>query len=137
MMRREGKSDEQIREYLSLKDEHFCKWEMAEAKIKLRLNPKEHHKLLAALQALSELPKFRQHHDSNVTEAVVNCVVNETQMVLKSEWRRVKRGEPVFVATKIISLTILVGALLLGIAYTRNYLHIDLLPDPPLLAPST
>lgn len=136
-MRREGNSEEQIREYLTRKDEHFCKWEMANARIKLRLNPKEHHKLLAALLALRELPKSRQHHDSSATDSVVDSVVNETQIVLKSEWKRVKRGEPVFVATKIISLTILVGAVLLGVAYAQNYLHIELLPNPALRIPST
>lgn len=128
VMIREGKTKEQIGEHLVQKDEHFCKFEMADAKIKLRLNPKEHSKLLTALLALRKFPKSGKLLDSSAAEAVVDEVVKESQAVLKYEWKRVKRGEPVFVATKVISLIIIVGAVLLWVAYAQNHLHIEHLP---------
>lgn len=128
VMDREGKTLEQIGEHLSQKDEHFCKWEMSDAKIKLRLNPREHHKLLAALLVLRKFPKSGKLLDSGAADAVVEEVIKESQTVLKCEWKRVKRGEPVFVATKAISLTVIVGAVLLWVGYAQNHLHIELIP---------
>lgn len=127
VMLREGKTKEQIAEHLSQRDEHFCKWEMADARIKLRLNPKEHYKLLAALLALRKFPKSGQLLDSSAADALVEEVITESQTVLKYEWKRVKRGEPVFVATKAISLSIIVAAIFLWGAYAQNHLHIELL----------
>lgn len=127
VMAQEGKTAEQITEHLRQRDEHFCKWEMADAKVMLRLNPKEHQKLIASLIALRTTPESLML-ESSAVHALVKDVITESQTVLKAEWKRVKRGEPVFVATKVISISVIVAGLLLWVAYAQNRLHIELLP---------
>ena len=123
-----GKTKEEIIAHLTEKDEHFCKLEMVYARIKLRINPHEHIKLLSALSAIKGYFGSNQILDSKVAESLVDELVKESQMILKREWKRVKRGEPVFVATKVVSLLILITALSLGAVYARGHLYIALLP---------
>ena len=121
-----GKKKEEVFTHLLEKDEHFCRLEMADARIKLRINPKEHVRLLSALSAIREYGKSGQILNSEAADAVVDELIKESQEILKSEWRRVKRGEPAFAATKWISLLILLTALILWAAYARGYLHIEM-----------
>lgn len=127
-MRREGKSSEVIGEYLVQKDEHFCKLEIAEARIKLRLNPKEHNKLFAALLTLRQSTKTGNYMDSSVVDDLVAKLIAESQDVLKKEWKRVKRGEPVFVATKVVSILIIFIAITLWAVYANYHFNVKLIP---------
>ena len=108
VMRRQNKTEQEIIEYLMEKDEPFCKLEQADTKIKLRINPTEHSKLLATLAPPRNYVWSDQIMDSKVSDILVENIIRESQVVLKSEWKRVKRGEPAFVATKIISLSVIV-----------------------------
>ena len=53
-------------------------------------------------------------------------VIAEGQVVLKSEWRRVKRGELTFVITKYVSLTLFVLAVCFAVLVGRGYLVITI-----------
>lgn len=127
VMRRQGKTPEQIFDYTSEKDDHFCKWEMAAARIKLRINPKEHKKLVAKLSDFHMYAK-NKIDDSDAADILVEELIKETQIILKKEWRRVKRGEPAFIATKVISLLIVVVAVYIAVVYGQGHLQIELLP---------
>ena len=58
-------------------------------RIRLRLNPKEHKRLLAVLQKLD----FGEGGTIEHAESVLNEFTTEVQKVLKFEWDRVKKGE--------------------------------------------
>lgn len=116
-MVREGPTQARLNEFLNQNVEYFCKLEMAEAKIKLRLNPDEHQKLLRLIKSLHDYVRSDQLHQANDANELADNLVRESQLVLKMEWRRVKRGETVFVATKVVSLLILVTAFIVGVAY--------------------
>lgn len=112
VMKRQGKTKQEILDYLIEKEEYFCKFEMADSKIKLRLNPSEHKKLIAVLTQPREYVWSEQIMDSKVSDDLVANIIRESQLVLKNEWKRVKRGEPVFIATKVISLITIFLAIL-------------------------
>jgi hypothetical protein len=126
-MIREGKEKRDITSVLFEKDESFRKLEMVTARIRLRINPSEHTALLSAISSLKKYLGSAQILDPKAAEAAVDELVKESQLILKREWKRVKGGEPVFVATKWVSLLILVIALFLGIAYARSHLHTEFL----------
>ncbi len=124
-MMRQGKEEREITTLLFEKDESFYKLEMVTARIRLRINPSEHNNLLSTIFALKAYFRSGQMLlDSKAAEVRVDELINERQLILKREWKRVKRGEQGFVATKWMSLLILVTALFLGIAYARSHLHI-------------
>jgi len=127
-MRRHEKDAQEIMAYLFEKDEHFCKLEMANAKIKLRLNPTEHQELLSAIAALRKYTASKEIMDSEAADFLVEKIIQESQTVLKNEWKRVKRGEPVFIATKWISLITMLMSIILGAAYANGHLYIKWLP---------
>jgi len=81
-----------------LKDE-FIKLERMQARIELRLNPKEHAALLRHLHGLVRFESFDKE-DTASRNAAINSFVAESQKVLKDAWVRVKRGEPTYRITK-------------------------------------
>jgi hypothetical protein len=86
-------------------------------RIMLRLNPDEHAALIARLQELiAVMSSHAQAIDEPHVEGLIRAVVAESQRVLKFEWKRVKRGERVFVITKYASLVIFVSAVAVAIA---------------------
>ena len=90
-------------------------------RIMMRLNPEEHTNLIAAINALSELVGSDRFGDKPHQHSLVNTVIAESQAVLKAEWKRVKRGEPVFRITKYSALVLLaVSVLLVGIWLSRH-----------------
>lgn len=72
------------------------------SELEMRLNPTEHSELIRLLQSLSS--KLTNSTDFLLKPAAVgellNLTVSETQRVIKVEWERVKRGEPIFVHLK-------------------------------------
>lgn len=117
VMKRMGKSDEEIFKYIAEKDDYFRSFERAHANVKLRVNPREHQKLLSALQALNDYPRSGKIMDRDIAESLVSEAVIQSQYVLKSEWKRVKRGEVVYVLTKYAPLIIIVLAVLASLFY--------------------
>lgn len=94
-------------------------------RIRLRLNPKEHKALIDALEtALSVLSGKVPYRDREAISKTVEAVANESQAVLKKEWRRVKRGETPFFITKYVSLALLVASAILLAVYLTGRLSI-------------
>ena len=88
----------------------------AEVKIRLRLNPKEKQsqEIIKLMQELHESyvdDHFRPNYDA--IRRIENQLIAEAHILLKKEWQRVKRGEPVFYVVKWLSLLLSVA----GIAY--------------------
>ncbi len=93
-------------------------------RIKLRLNPRESREeekeatknLFSALEGIvktfeSDSPnwmRLREHTDS---------LVNNGQLILKENWNRVRSGEPIYVGTKWVTLTIAGAAFLASVVY--------------------
>lgn len=88
------------------KDE-FLKIEAMQARIELRLNPTEHGNLISMVRGLARLDaEVVAVHVRRVEK--VNELLAETQFVLGTEWKRVKRGEAIYRLTKWISLGLLI-----------------------------
>jgi hypothetical protein len=85
------------------------------AKIRLRLNPKEQSSV-AILRALDEyegLFQSRGTPDFTKLELTDHKLLETTNIVLKEEWRRVKRGEFVYRGATIIAGLFVIGGFLL------------------------
>jgi hypothetical protein len=86
------------------------------ARIRLRLNPKEHRKIegLATLTVLSRLKELETIFESPERElhrlkGITESIVAETQTILKQNWTRVRSGESTFRLAKFITLLIAVA----------------------------
>ncbi|PKO89784.1 MAG: hypothetical protein CVU18_02990 [Betaproteobacteria bacterium HGW-Betaproteobacteria-12] len=112
---------ESLLNYLEEKDEEVRQAEMMYSRIRFRLNPKEHQKLLQHLTdthaLLTSSKIFEKDHVSSLAESFTA----ESQRVLKNEWRRVKRGELSFILTKYASLVIFLGALIAAGYFGKPY----------------
>ncbi|PYG79879.1 MULTISPECIES: hypothetical protein [unclassified Pseudomonas] len=86
----------EIDDYLINKQEQFLEIEMLVSRIRLRLNPEEHVEMLRLLEDLETI------RDSEISPRAENISV-QAQDILKTEWERVKRGEPSFVWLKRVS----------------------------------
>lgn len=88
----------------------------------LRLNPKEHQKIIGKLERLmSVMLSYQKVLDEPGVDALIKGLVAEGQVVLKAEWKRVKRGEPAFAITKYLSLALFLLALCVAIAVVLGY----------------
>jgi len=95
---------ENVEDYLLERHDDFTKMEVFSAKIRLRLNPKEHVEIIKILDIFrSGIPATRDEIDQASFE-----LVSKVQSVLKGEWSRVKRGEPSFRILKAVSLGLFV-----------------------------
>ncbi|MGB3128025.1 MAG: hypothetical protein WBB95_29780 [Pseudomonas sp.] len=91
---------EDAESYLLARHDDFAKMESLINRIRLRLNPDEHSEILSFLGVFrTGIPSSREEIDEAV-EGVVNCA----QKILKSEWKRVKKGEPAYSILKKLSL---------------------------------
>ena len=104
-----GEDIQALRAHLRAKEPEFQRLEACKARIALRLNPKEHAGLLNAVNALTE------PSDHDVKAA---ALIAESQKVLKAEWKRVKRGEPIFFVTKWLSLIVCATSVVIAVAIT-------------------
>lgn len=85
------------------------KFREIQSKIQLLINPKEdkHKALVLLIETIIENTKRLEDNDENIKN-----LTKKSQEVLKDEWDRVKRGEPVFKFTKWTVGTISVGLML-------------------------
>lgn len=121
-----GNTREEINRYIFDKEDSFRKIELVESRIKLRVNPREHTKFLNALSALEQYVKESETFlDRQRGQDLVDQLTKESQAVLKNEWKRVKRGEPVFFATKWVSLLVFVVAVVIAVLYGLGHLHVE------------
>jgi len=96
-------------------------------RIMLRLNPQEHATIIGKLEKLlSIMSSYQKVLDETGVNELIKGVIAEGQVVLKSEWRRVKRGELTFVITKYVSLTLFVLAVCFAVLVGRGYLVITI-----------
>jgi hypothetical protein len=105
----EGDTDEGLKQ---LKEE-FLKAELMQARIELRINPKEHADFVKALRGLVRIESFT-FGESESRDAAVEEFVVQSQKLLKKEWKRVKRGEPAYFLTKWLSLLLVACAVGFG-----------------------
>jgi hypothetical protein len=96
--------------YDAAKD-HFVGITVAKTSILLRLNPLEENnaKVITHVNALEKLMDTSPI-DLAACQKEETALVATAQAVLKSEWNRVKRGEPLFFLTKIVGLVVFLGA---------------------------
>jgi hypothetical protein len=69
-------------------------------KVLLFLNPAENKKLVSQLAALASAGTIGSKTDQSKINALAGDLLTETQVMLKKEWKRVKRGEWVYRSTK-------------------------------------
>ncbi|MEN3369134.1 MAG: hypothetical protein V7609_1277 [Verrucomicrobiota bacterium] len=95
--------------------ERFEEYKLAESlriKLFLRLNPQEHIQLIDLIERIHLFDRLRDPPE--VGTALFERLIDESQVVLKREWKRVKRGEWTFFVTKWFSLIIFITALILA-----------------------
>jgi len=110
----------------SLKQE-FLKIELMQARIELRLNPKEHRDLIGKLRSTVRFNSVEVADIASHTQAVESLLA-DVQIVLKTEWKRVKRGEPIYWLTKWISLLIFIGAATFGLLVATDFVSVSYAP---------
>ena len=113
---REGTGGKGAREYGQAFKTELLKIEELQARIELRLNPKEHAVLIAEIRRLVKIQNMVAL-PSEQQVATIEAFVASVQAVLKSEWKRVKLGEPTYRVVKwagFAGLLVLVGALVVA-----------------------
>lgn len=105
-----GEEKEKIVQFLYEKHSDFISIQTRKNRILLRLNPAEHTRLIGAVSTLADFSPLDA--EDQAIEASVEQLLAESQPVLKAEWERVKRGEPIYVWTKRVAL----GAIAVGLA---------------------
>jgi hypothetical protein len=103
-------------------DESYSQLHQTTSRIRLRLNPKEEN-TLAVIAAMNNM---REANHSMAAFPEMNQYVDEftvaVQKVLKTEWRRVKFGEPLY---RVIFLLVILSAMfLLGSFLYQSWPHI-------------
>ncbi len=95
-------TDQQLLDFREQNKDTYYALEEARNRVTLRLtNSAEHRALLGHLDTL--LLVFRGNcEDVSRVHDVQQQIIGESQIILKGAWRRVKRGEPIFVATEFI-----------------------------------
>jgi len=130
-------ADEDIGEYvLSERFQDMLDIEALRATILLRLNPIEHKALITLINNIYGKNGIATPDSYTSNEQRIEALLIEAQRLLKYEWGRVKKGEPVFFWTKWLSLTAAVTAILIGLAIFTNNLHIVYAPILPVLQSS-
>jgi hypothetical protein len=98
------------------------------ANVLLRFNPAEHKEIVAKLESLQEeIIKMKADDitSCNFTNSLKQ-IENEAKIVLKSEWKRVKEGEPRYKLTyrivRIVSIGSMISLVLASIVYCLSQL---------------
>ena len=90
-------------------------------RILLYLNPKEHDKLIQDIKVLHNASQLDSKVDGDEAFKISERVVEQTQVVLKSEWERVKRGERFYRTTKYALAFVLISTLFIIIYKTTQF----------------
>jgi len=98
--------DGDIVQGLYAKDDDLVAFHTCRRRIILRLNPTEHVALIKEIDAVGDIAP------TEITGQIVKCRAdNITKLstdVFSKEWKRVKRGEPIFVVAKYTSLLLVI-----------------------------
>jgi hypothetical protein len=99
----------------------FERLEATSARIRLRLNPVEHRDLICLVKRMGAPTESLRTGDTAQADELGERLLAESQSVLKAEWRRVKRGEVTFYATKWLLAFVVVAALVVLVqTYTKG-----------------
>ena len=129
LKRNRGGNIDQLLNYLEERDDDVRQVEMMYTRIRLRLNPMEHQTLLDRLGKVHSLLKSSEIFQADRVNQLSEALTDESQRVLKSQWKRVKRGEFAFMVTKYASLLLLLIALAAAaVFYVKGYITIKLAP---------
>lgn len=96
--------EDEKQKFILSKQEHFLETVVVVTRIRLRLNRKKDKKLIDLVAKTDGLGKNPDAYVQRVEDIVV-----EAQSVLKTEWKRVKKGEWSFRLLKYFSLLVLLG----------------------------
>lgn len=88
---------------------NFVKVRMLALRVELRLNPEEH---IAMLQEIKKLKAAMATTEEGAVQAFIESIAKECKEILKTEWDRVKLGEPAFIRTKKIAASLIAAAVL-------------------------
>jgi hypothetical protein len=118
-----GRGPEDVERWLDKWQEQLTRIQTCFYRINLRLNPRKHARLMVLLESLLNAATVAlETSDTTRVESILADVVEETQTVLRSEWTRVKRGEPWFLLTKYSSFLVIALAVFSGTYLAANYL---------------
>jgi len=111
----EAKKDlkEDSLKFLESRHDDVIDIEVRITRMRLRLNPKEHAKLINLLHHLGN----GEMAGRAAMDEAMEAIVVEVQKILRYEWKRVKRGELSFRLLKWLSLAAIIGG-----AYASYYL---------------
>lgn len=124
---RSGETTEQRVQFLFEHRRDFIQMEALSAKIKLRLNPEEHSNFIALIDLIQDIKNDTRKIGDKESDLVAKKIIYESQKLLKLEWRRVKRGEPTFIATKWISLLVATASLIYFLLFFFGKIQITFL----------
>jgi len=91
--------------------------------IQLKLNVKDDKQLLSTFEKMNKLfeTALNSMHDIKKIEVITNSIIEQSQVLLKNEWKRVKRGEISFFITKyLVGLIVLLSLGALGLYVIMN-----------------
>lgn len=100
-------ANEDIKAFLASRHDDIVDVEIRIARMRLRLNPKEHVCLINYLHRLGH----GSMENRREMDELMELIVVEVQKVLRYEWKRVKRGELSFRLLKWFSLVAIFGGM--------------------------
>ncbi|MUJ30189.1 hypothetical protein GNP73_19725 [Aliivibrio fischeri] len=121
-----GITEEHLKEFAEKVSSQMNKAIQLFHSIQLKLNVKDDKQLLSTFEEMNKLfdTALNDMHDTKKIEVITNSIIEQSQVLLKSEWKRVKRGEVSFFITKyLVGLIVLCSFVVLG-AYVNDYFDI-------------
>jgi len=112
-------SQEKISEYVLSKENDFIEIALLINRIRLRMNKDEHKEFLKLISETDGIGSDPERY-----EALIESIVVQSQAILKSEWRRVKRGEISFQILKWGSAVVFFASCAVGISFYLGYFEI-------------
>jgi hypothetical protein len=96
--------------------------------VQLRLNTKDDKTLLEAFENMNELfdNAIEKMNDIKKVEAITESIISQSQLLLKQEWKRVKRGEISYYLTKYFVALVVVGSVAILGAYLGGLVDISI-----------
>ena len=116
-----GFTNDELAEFRRQYRDHYSRLSETHRKIILRLNPSEHADILSKLKSIQS--RF-YGNCSNIQDIykIIDDTAAGAQAILKSEWKRVKKGETIFRTTKIVFGVALI--LLFAIGFIRLFIYL-------------
>ncbi|SDU01334.1 hypothetical protein [Pseudomonas moraviensis] len=112
-------SQEKISEYVLSKENDFIEIALLINRIRLRMNKDEHKEFLKLISDTDGIGSDPERY-----EALIESIVVQSQAILKSEWRRVKRGEISFQILKWGSAVVFFASCAFGISFYLGHFEI-------------